>query len=137
MQNLVDARNPSPLDVSRFACIENTIAKIEPEMADLRSKVLSMGAEGTGSAGTGAKSLSKDIGAISKLGDGGVAYDEWTKLLHATIDEVRPNFVGALEEARALGPNKLTGPKMAHNSPPGLEQFSKQLFTVLLRNTSG
>ena len=75
--------------------------------------------------------------SLTVLGDSGTQYDEWTRLLGATIAEVRPVFVHALDEARALGPSKITADRMVHNNPPGLEAFSRQLYTVLLRHTSG
>ena len=133
IQNIADAgATPSPIDVAREL-------RIETKLSELEAQVQALGALG-GSKGMATespnKTLFRDIGDLGKLGDK-ATYDEWTRVLRASICECRPQFADSLALARAKGSEAITGGVLTSSDPPGLVNFSRQLFSLLLRSTSG
>ena len=133
MQNIADAGvSPSPIDVARELRIETKLSELEAQVQALGAMG---GSKGMASEGPN-KTLFRDIGDLGKLGEK-ATYDEWTRVLRASICECRPQFADSLALARAKGSEAITGGALTSNDPPGLMNFSRQLFSLLLRSTSG
>ena len=105
--------------------------ELEAEVQDLKAN----------SAGAG-KVLSahphfKDMG---KLGHKDVHYIEWTGGFLSSLDELRPGAMEILRSVRKLNDRELTDASQIelHGwSVPRLERFSAELYSLLLKSTTG